>query len=64
MRVKHFKAAAPFRKWLETNHARANELWFGFYRKDSGKGGITYNRCPCRTTRSTSRCKRVGPDNR
>src|SRR5882672_2827331 len=24
------------------NHARARELWVGFFKKDSGKGGLTY----------------------
>ncbi len=38
----YFKSAAAFRTWLEANHARVTELWIGFYKKDSGKGGITY----------------------
>lgn len=42
MTVTFFKSAADFRAWLEKNHTRATELWVGFYRKDSGKGGITY----------------------
>lgn len=42
MKVRHFKSSAAFHKWLDTNHTRASELWVGFYRKDSGKGGITY----------------------
>jgi uncharacterized protein YdeI (YjbR/CyaY-like superfamily) len=37
-----FAGAAAFRRWLEKNHASAAELWVGFYRKDSGKGGLTY----------------------
>jgi len=44
--VKHnlrfFKSGAEFRKWLARNHDKASEIWIGFYRKDSGKGGITY----------------------
>jgi len=42
MKVTHFKTAAAFRRWLEKNHATAAELQVGFYRKDSGKGGMTY----------------------
>ena len=38
----YFKSAADFRQWLEANHAGASELWVGFYRKDSGRGGLTY----------------------
>lgn len=38
----HFKTAADFRRWLEKNHATATELLLGFYKKDSGKGGLTY----------------------
>ena len=38
----YFKSAADFRLWLEANHASAPELWLGFYKRDSGKVGITY----------------------
>ena len=41
-KLKFFRTAEAFRRWLEKNHARSDELWVGFYRKDSGKGGITY----------------------
>lgn len=36
-----FPSAAAFRKWLEENHDQAQELWVGFYKKQSGKKGIT-----------------------
>jgi uncharacterized protein YdeI (YjbR/CyaY-like superfamily) len=42
MDVVHFKSAAEFRKWLQKNHDRAKEVWVGFYRKESGRGGLTY----------------------
>jgi len=42
MKLKYFKSAADFRDWLEANHVSTTELWLGFYKKDSGKGGITY----------------------
>jgi uncharacterized protein YdeI (YjbR/CyaY-like superfamily) len=42
MKLKFFKSAADFRAWLEANHATATERWLGFYKQDSGKGGITY----------------------
>jgi uncharacterized protein YdeI (YjbR/CyaY-like superfamily) len=42
VKLKYFKSAADFRAWLEANHASVTELWLGFYKKDSGKVGITY----------------------
>ncbi len=42
MEVKFFKTPADFRRWLEKNHATAAELWVGYYRKDSGKQGMTW----------------------
>lgn len=42
MNVEHFASQKAFRKWLEKNHAKATELWVGFYRADSGRGGLTY----------------------
>ena len=37
-----FRDAAAFRRWLEKNHAKTDELLVGFYHVGSGKGGITY----------------------
>ena len=42
MKVTFFKSATECRRWLEQNHDKATELWFGFYKKKSGKPGITY----------------------
>jgi len=42
MTPRYFASAAAFRRWLATHHATERELWVGFYRKASGKGGITY----------------------
>ena len=42
MKVKYFKSASEFRRWLEVNHARLGEIWVGFFKKDSSKGGLTY----------------------
>jgi uncharacterized protein YdeI (YjbR/CyaY-like superfamily) len=42
VRIKYFKSASGFRRWLELNHSRSSELWVGFFKKDSGKGGLTY----------------------
>ena len=41
--LRFFRSSGDFRKWLEKNHDKASEIWIGFYRKDSGKGGITYH---------------------
>lgn len=40
--VRHFESQKAFRKWLEKNHDKAAELYVGFYRKDTGRGGLTY----------------------
>jgi uncharacterized protein YdeI (YjbR/CyaY-like superfamily) len=42
MKVRFFRAAAQFRDWLAVNHERAAELWVGFYRKETGRAGLTY----------------------
>ncbi len=42
MSALHFATAADFRRWLEQNHANTPELLLGFYKKASGKGGLTY----------------------
>ena len=40
--VTYFRAPADLRKWFRNNHARAAELWVGYYKKDSGKPSITW----------------------
>jgi len=42
VKVKYFKSAAEFRRWLEVNQALVSELWVGFFKKHSGKFGLTY----------------------
>jgi uncharacterized protein YdeI (YjbR/CyaY-like superfamily) len=37
-----FKTPGDFRKWLSQHHGTENELWVGFYKKDSGKQSITW----------------------
>jgi len=39
---RHFRTASAFGAWLEKNHAAASELLVGFYRKGTGKGGMSY----------------------
>lgn len=41
-RPRFFRTAAAFREWLEKNHDRQTELWMGYYKKSSGKGGLQY----------------------
>lgn len=38
-----FATPAEFHRWLAANHARANELWVGFYRRDSGRPSISWS---------------------
>src|SRR5260370_29925697 len=40
--VKFFKTSSDFRKLLEKNHASAQELWVGYYKKGSGRPSITW----------------------
>ena len=40
--VKFFATPADFRKWLAAHHETASELWVGFYKKESGRPGITW----------------------
>lgn len=42
MKPMFFKTPAEFRAWLKKHHQAANELWVGYYRKDSGKPSITW----------------------
>jgi uncharacterized protein YdeI (YjbR/CyaY-like superfamily) len=42
MEAKFFKTPAEFRKWLEKNHAEAQELWVGYYKKDSRRPSLTW----------------------
>jgi len=42
MKPVHFKSADAFRRWLEKHHASVDELFVGFYKKASGKTGISY----------------------
>jgi uncharacterized protein YdeI (YjbR/CyaY-like superfamily) len=37
-----FKSAAAFRSWLARRCASADSIWLGFYRKGSGRKGLTY----------------------
>ncbi len=37
-----FKTPAELRRRLAKDHAEAHELWIGFYKVASGKGGVTY----------------------
>ena len=42
MKVKFFRDGSEFRSWLARHGTTASELWLGFYKKESGKRGITY----------------------
>jgi uncharacterized protein YdeI (YjbR/CyaY-like superfamily) len=42
MKVKFFRTASDFRKWLAAHHDSETELWVGFYKKDSGKPSINW----------------------
>ena len=40
--VLFFESAADFRRWLEANHETRSEAWVGYYKKVTGRGGLTY----------------------
>ena len=42
MKPMFFETPAAFRAWLKRHHKTADELWVGYYRKDSGKPTITW----------------------
>ena len=43
MKPMFFPTPAAFRAWLKKHHKTADELWVGYYRKDSGKPSITWS---------------------
>jgi uncharacterized protein YdeI (YjbR/CyaY-like superfamily) len=38
----HFETPAAFRAWLERHHDTEKELWVGFFKVKSGRGGMVY----------------------
>jgi uncharacterized protein YdeI (YjbR/CyaY-like superfamily) len=42
MKPSFFPTPAAFRVWLEQHHAKADELWVGYYKVGSGKPSITW----------------------
>lgn len=40
--IKFFETTDALRKWIEKNHNKKDELWMGYYKKSSGKQGVTY----------------------
>ena len=40
-RIKSFRTATAFEKWLSTNHARETEIWLKIHKKDSGLPTVT-----------------------
>jgi uncharacterized protein YdeI (YjbR/CyaY-like superfamily) len=42
MKVRYFKSANDFRRWLEKNHAITQELWVGYCKKSSQQPSITW----------------------
>jgi uncharacterized protein YdeI (YjbR/CyaY-like superfamily) len=42
VRFKFFKSPSDLRKWFERHHALEQELWVGYYKKDSDKPSITW----------------------
>ena len=41
-KITFFKSPSELHKWLETHHATAQELWVGYYKKNSGTPSLTW----------------------
>jgi uncharacterized protein YdeI (YjbR/CyaY-like superfamily) len=42
MKATFFPTPSAWRTWLATHHAKREELWVGFYKRDSGRPSITW----------------------
>ena len=42
VKPRFFSGPTAFRKWLETNHDKKNDLLVGLHKKNSGKKTLTY----------------------
>jgi uncharacterized protein YdeI (YjbR/CyaY-like superfamily) len=42
MKPLFFKSPAEWRRWLQQNHEREDEVLLGFYKRDSGKPSVTW----------------------
>jgi uncharacterized protein YdeI (YjbR/CyaY-like superfamily) len=40
--IKFFRSPSAFRKWLEKNHDRAEELWVGYHKTHTKKPSLTW----------------------
>jgi uncharacterized protein YdeI (YjbR/CyaY-like superfamily) len=43
MKIRYFKSAKDFRRWLEKNHATTQELWVGYHKKNSKQQSMTWS---------------------
>src|ERR671915_1510323 len=43
VRPRFFRTKNEFADWLERNHATAEEVWVGYYRKATGRATITWS---------------------
>lgn len=43
MEIRYFENRSDWRKWLADNFETANDIWFVFPNKSSGKKSIAYN---------------------
>jgi uncharacterized protein YdeI (YjbR/CyaY-like superfamily) len=43
MNVVFFRAPRDFRRWLGEHHATHDELWVGYYKKATGRQGMTWS---------------------
>jgi uncharacterized protein YdeI (YjbR/CyaY-like superfamily) len=42
MKIKYFRSAKDFRRWLEKNHSTTQELWVGYHKKSSRQPSMTW----------------------
>jgi uncharacterized protein YdeI (YjbR/CyaY-like superfamily) len=41
-KVRFFTGVDQLRRWFEENHGHSREVWIGYYKRGSGKAGVTY----------------------
>jgi uncharacterized protein YdeI (YjbR/CyaY-like superfamily) len=42
LKPRFFRSGSDFRHWLQRHHATGSELFVGFYKTTSGRGGVSY----------------------
>ena len=63
IQILSFKTANTFEKWLAKNHNKITAIWLRFFKKDSGKTGITYKEAVDEALAHYSKVIELNPNN-